>query len=120
MSRKRITSKQQDKLKTSLEKLRNEFIFGEQDDRRDLAEEIPADSADAASVKERLGITYTEYSTRRKQIDAIDEALRRIEKEEFGLCVECEEPISWARLNVIPHARYCIRCQTEREAKERR
>jgi DnaK suppressor protein len=41
----------------------------------------------------------------------IDTALRRIEDGEFGICLECEEPISPKRLAAVPWATYCLRCQ---------
>jgi DnaK suppressor protein len=41
----------------------------------------------------------------------VDAALRRIEDGEFGICLECEEPISPKRLAAVPWATYCLRCQ---------
>jgi DnaK suppressor protein len=48
----------------------------------------------------------------------IDEALRRLyrEPERFGTCERCGEAIPFERLEVIPEARLCARCQTEVEA----
>lgn len=48
-----------------------------------------------------------------KQVDA---ALRRIERGTFGVCLECEEPISNKRLEAVPWARYCIPCQERHNA----
>ncbi|OQX91893.1 MAG: hypothetical protein B6D58_05770 [candidate division Zixibacteria bacterium 4484_95] len=47
----------------------------------------------------------------------IDEALRRIRNNKYGICVECGKPISHSRLEVVPHARMCIKCK---EAEEKR
>ncbi len=41
----------------------------------------------------------------------IDAALNRIDDGEFGICLECEEPISSKRLTAVPWAAYCLRCQ---------
>ena len=38
-------------------------------------------------------------------------ALRRIEEGAYGVCAECEEAISPARLAALPWAALCIRCQ---------
>ncbi|MBX3288807.1 MAG: TraR/DksA family transcriptional regulator [Acidobacteria bacterium] len=46
-----------------------------------------------------------------KQLTLIDEALRRIEDDEYGNCQNCEKPINMKRLNAIPWARYCLECQ---------
>ncbi|MCA9541621.1 MAG: TraR/DksA family transcriptional regulator [Myxococcales bacterium] len=51
----------------------------------------------------------------------IDEALHRIdnEPEEYGLCVECEEPIPARRLALMPYAERCVACQGAQESHER-
>ncbi|HEV3031244.1 MAG TPA: TraR/DksA C4-type zinc finger protein [Polyangia bacterium] len=45
-------------------------------------------------------------------------ALRRLEDEPdtFGLCVECDEPISAKRLELLPYAELCVECQQTRDA----
>ncbi|HLU25681.1 MAG TPA: TraR/DksA C4-type zinc finger protein [Longimicrobiales bacterium] len=48
----------------------------------------------------------------------IEEALRRLYKdpENFGICHNCGKPISFERLDALPHARYCIDCKLKEEA----
>jgi DnaK suppressor protein len=46
-----------------------------------------------------------------RQILLINEALERIEDEEYGLCQNCENEINPKRLDAIPWARYCLNCQ---------
>jgi len=38
-------------------------------------------------------------------------ALRRIGEGTYGVCLECDEPISPKRLAAVPSAALCIRCQ---------
>ena len=40
-------------------------------------------------------------------------ALSRIEEdpESFGLCIECDEPISDKRLQLMPYVELCVECQ---------
>lgn len=45
----------------------------------------------------------------------VDDALKRIEAKTYGLCEDCEALIPSARLEVLPHARLCIACQSKRE-----
>ncbi|MCC7175987.1 MAG: TraR/DksA family transcriptional regulator [Bryobacterales bacterium] len=47
-------------------------------------------------------------------------ALRRIEDGSYGTCMHCEEEISPKRLDAVPWAAYCIRCQelVDRSADE--
>ncbi len=46
-----------------------------------------------------------------KQLALIDEALLRIDDNEYGLCQNCEKEINQKRLSAIPWARYCLDCQ---------
>ena len=46
-----------------------------------------------------------------RQLALIDEALVRIEDEEYGICQNCEKEINPKRLAAIPWARYCLDCQ---------
>jgi DnaK suppressor protein len=47
---------------------------------------------------------------RRMQIGA---ALKRIDNGGFGMCAECQEPISPKRLAAVPWAAYCLHCQEQ-------
>lgn len=46
----------------------------------------------------------------------VDEALRRLYSGAYGTCETCGQPIARERLDVVPHARLCVRCK-EREEK---
>ena len=41
----------------------------------------------------------------------IDFALKKIEKEKYGICEKCKKPIDIKRLEICPEARRCIACQ---------
>ena len=46
-----------------------------------------------------------------KQLALIDEAVLRIDDDEYGQCQNCEKEINPKRLAAIPWARYCLDCQ---------
>ncbi len=46
-----------------------------------------------------------------RQLSLVDEALLRIEDNEYGICQNCEQEINPKRLAAIPWARYCLSCQ---------
>lgn len=46
-----------------------------------------------------------------RQLMMINEALIRIEDDEYGLCQNCETDINPKRLAAVPWARYCLSCQ---------
>ena len=48
-------------------------------------------------------------------IHHIDEALKRIEDGSYGKCFSCGEAIPLARLEIVPHARFCIACKEAEE-----
>jgi len=50
-----------------------------------------------------------------RQLVLIDEALRRIDDEEYGLCQNCEKEINPKRLAAVPSARFCLDCQELQE-----
>jgi DnaK suppressor protein len=50
-----------------------------------------------------------------RQLLLINEALVRLEDEEYGLCQNCEEEINPRRLDAVPWARYCLKCQELQE-----
>ena len=80
---------------------------------RDLeATQDPADMAANAYTKELL-ISMSDND--RMLLELIDEALERVESGEYGECVNCGEPIQEKRLNAVPWARYCLRCQDMKE-----
>ena len=53
------------------------------------------------------------------QLDvSVAAALQRIEDGDFGMCLECEEPISPKRLAAVPWASYCLKCQEQYDRRE--
>jgi DnaK suppressor protein len=55
----------------------------------------------------------------RAEINAIDVAIGRIERGDYGYCENCEEPIDVARLEVLPTARLCTTCAETNERRAR-
>lgn len=45
----------------------------------------------------------------------IDEALKRVEDKSYGRCENCNKDIPIKRLNALPFAKFCIKCQAEIE-----
>ncbi|KQP73242.1 molecular chaperone DnaK [Microbacterium sp. Leaf288] len=46
----------------------------------------------------------------RKELEQIDDALRRLNAGGYGVCADCGEPIPIARLRVRPFASRCVSC----------
>src|SRR5437667_5866589 len=69
------------------------------------------DMADQASGNNEVHIQLKLKQTDAKILQAIEEALWRIEKGTYGVCRDCGEPIAEARLKAIPWTRVCISCK---------
>ena len=74
------------------------------------------DMADQASGNNEVHIQLKLKQTDAKILQAIDEALARIEKGTFGVCRDCGEEIAEARLNAIPWTRVCITCKEKQKS----
>lgn len=76
------------------------------------ATQDPADMAANAYNKELL---FSMSNNDRVLLEMIDEALERTETGEYGECVNCSEPVLEKRLEAVPWARYCLKCQDLQE-----
>jgi DnaK suppressor protein len=47
-----------------------------------------------------------------KHLFYLENALERIEKKTYGLCVTCRKPIDRGRLEAVPITQHCIKCKT--------
>lgn len=71
-----------------------------------------ADQADSCYTKECL---FQQSTNARDLLVLVQGALRREEDGEFGLCVECGEPVQKKRLEAVPWAPHCVACQELQE-----
>lgn len=67
-----------------------------------------ADKANGSFTKESL---FQQGDHDRTVLGMVRAALERAETGEYGVCVECGEPVEQKRLDAVPWARHCIRCQ---------
>ena len=52
------------------------------------------------------------------RVEAIDAALKRYEKGEYGICEHCGKKIPYERLELIPYTTVCTNCSREEEKEE--
>ena len=75
------------------------------------------DLADQATGNNEVHIQLKLKQTDAKILQAIEEALLRIEQGSYGVCRDCGEPVAEARLNAIPWTRVCITCKENQSSK---
>jgi DnaK suppressor protein len=69
------------------------------------------DLADQASGNNEVHIALKLKQTDAKILQAIEEALHRMEVGTYGVCRDCGDRIAPARLEAIPWTRVCISCK---------
>lgn len=47
------------------------------------------------------------------RINKLKYALRKVAKEDYGVCAECEEKIHFERLMLLPESTHCVTCKAE-------
>ncbi|MEA3229065.1 MAG: TraR/DksA C4-type zinc finger protein [Campylobacterota bacterium] len=47
------------------------------------------------------------------KLNKLKYALSKIDKDDYGVCKECDEEILVGRLMIIPESLYCVPCQSE-------
>lgn len=85
----------------------------------DEEENFP-DPTDRASMESNRNSILRIRDRERKLIFKIEEALRRLDDGEYGVCEECGEKIAIARLKARPVTTLCIECKSDQEIEERK
>jgi RNA polymerase-binding transcription factor DksA len=85
----------------------------------DLEEELrtPVSQSFEEQATEREGeeVLQDLENAKLAEIAAIRAALRRLKEGVYGVCASCGEPIAMARLELVPHAAFCIECASAQE-----
>jgi DnaK suppressor protein len=74
-------------------------------------EEHPHDEGDLSQQSHEEWIFLNRNTLDIKLLREVQDALRRIEAGTYGVCYECDEPISVKRLDAVPWAKFCVSCQ---------
>lgn len=114
-----MTPKQLKALRLSLQKLRAQALAAGPARIPNTRDETQVGTVDedAQALGEMLQVLSSQRNKGQAELIArIDQALRRIEgDDDFGLCQDCEEPIPWKRLELMPYATLCAICQGKRD-----
>ena len=73
--------------------------------------DVPSDEGDLSQQHHEEWIFLNRTTIDMKLLREISDALHRLDQDAYGICMECEEPISAKRLDAVPWARYCVTCQ---------
>lgn len=116
-----FTKAQLDKFKAQLNERREALIKQAQrtlESDMVLSPDDRFDEVDQASSEYMQAFNFRLRGRERFLIDKIELALRKIDTGTFGICEECEEPISLKRLQARPETPLCIQCKEAQEKEE--
>jgi DnaK suppressor protein len=103
-----------DKKEAIIQKLSG-FINESKEMESNVAQDL-VDKAETSYTKEFL---LSLSDAERSQLLMIDEALRRLPRDDFGICQQCGQAIGRKRLAAIPWAPLCIDCQEKNEEEQK-
>lgn len=119
---KEMKQKELDKFKQILiekkEKILGNAVHTLSDDMTLDVADLP-DEMDLASSEYLQSFQFRLRGRERTFLSKIDDALRKIETGDFGICENCEEKISVKRLEARPETTLCIKCKEEQEQEEK-
>jgi len=75
--------------------------------------EEAVDTADLSTQSHEEWLFLNRNSLDMSLMRQIKEALVRIADQSYGICQECQTAISTKRLDAVPWASYCVRCQDQ-------
>lgn len=90
-------------------------VASTEDYEREAGLDVSQDPADIASTAYTKDLLFSQSTNERQILRLVEEALRRIDAGDYGYCVNCEEEIQDKRLEAVPWARHCIKCQDLQE-----
>ena len=73
------------------------------------------DWSEQAQERENEEVVEKLEESTRIELSQINEALSRIENNEYGICEECDGPIRPERLEALPFTNRCFSCASELE-----
>ena len=73
--------------------------------------DVPSDEGDLSQQHHEEWIFLNRNTIDMRHLREINDALHRIDTDQYAICLECEEPISTKRLDAVPWAKYCVTCQ---------
>ncbi|HLN00921.1 MAG TPA: TraR/DksA family transcriptional regulator [Bryobacteraceae bacterium] len=86
--------------------------------RDEIAIEKTADAIDEVQLAGERELAIRNLDRESILLRNVRAALARMADDSFGTCLHCEEEISSKRLNALPWAPYCIRCQEAADRNE--
>lgn len=86
--------------------------------REDIAIEKTPDAIDEVQLAGERELAIRNLDRESNLLRDVKLALARVADGSYGICMHCEEEIRPKRLDAVPWAKYCIRCQEAHDRQE--
>lgn len=110
--------------KVELEKYKNILetkkaeLSGSLRNRDEIVIEKAPDALDEVQLAGERELAIRNLDRDSNMLRQINRALARIADGSYGVCLHCEEDISPKRVNAVPWAAFCIKCQEQVDRRE--
>lgn len=74
------------------------------------------DECDLATISHERELLYNLHESDYTRLRFIENAMKAMDRGDYGECARCGDEINQKRLKAVPWATTCIRCQVETEA----
>ena len=81
----------------------------------EITTENTEDEGDLATISHNKELLYNLHETDFARLKSIDQAIKALDRGQYGECVRCGNDINEKRLLAVPWAALCIHCQEEME-----
>ena len=105
-----IKQKLQEEKEQILVELQTQRAFNQDDSRKDVGDEV-----DSSVNEQERELSLLMRDRGRDRLEAIEEAIQRMQAGDYGFCEECGDPIPKRPLIAMPLARMCVNCQQDQE-----
>jgi DnaK suppressor protein len=115
-----LTTKQIEEMTQKLLALREELsgmMIDSHESSQPVGLDQPIGRLSRMDALQQQSMTQASRRAAQTRIAHIDQALKRIDRDDYGYCLGCEEEIGHARLTAKPEAPFCLDCQSRTERK---
>ena len=109
------------KLKVARQRLANEYEDLTESMKRgrlaadEINVEATEDEGDLATISHARELFFNLQEGDLARLRSIEEAMEALDRGQYGECIRCDDDINEKRLEVVPWATMCVRCQDEAE-----
>jgi DnaK suppressor protein len=101
-----------DRLKAGLEEILRDSEAGA----RPVDLEEPIGRLSRMDAMQQREMARSNLSAHKRRLESVEEAISAFDEGVYGLCILCDQAVSYARLKAIPEAATCLSCQERQES----